>query len=329
MTMKTTLPFAVGLLSLITASIVTERYAGAESYPTRQVKIIQPYPAGGPGDVIARVLAQKLSEQTGGQFYVENLPGAGGTIGAGAASKAAADGYTILMINQDFVVQPIIKSKVPYDAFNGFAPVGLVATAPEMISVHPSVPAKDLKELIALLKANPGKYSYATPGHGTSPHLACERLFRISHGLDVVHVPFQGGAPAVQSTIAGHTQIIHIIAPAIAAQLKEGTLRALAVASKVRSAAFPDVPTLEEAGVPNHEVAFWMGGLVPVGTPREIIQLLQAQFAKAMALPDVKQRLAVLGFEPASSTPEQFAAHMRAESEIWKEVVRDANIKVE
>ncbi len=311
--MKTTLPLAVGLLSLITASIVTQRYAGAESYPTRPVKIIQPYPAGGPGDVIARVLAQKLSEQTGGQFYVEN----------------PADGYTILMINQDFVVQPIIKSRVPYDAFNGFAPVGLVATAPEMISVHPSVPAKDVKELIALLKANPGKYSYATPGYGTSPHLACERLFRISHGLDVVHVPFQGGAPAVQSTIAGHTQIIHIIAPAVAAQLKEGTLRALAVASKVRSAAFPDVPTLEEAGVPNHEVAFWMGGLVPVGTPREIIELLQAQFAKVMALPDVKQRLAVLGFEPASSTPEQFAAHMRAESEIWKAVVRDANVKVE
>jgi tripartite-type tricarboxylate transporter receptor subunit TctC len=170
MTMKTTLRFAIGLLPLITASIVTERYAGAESYPTRAVKILQPYPAGGPGDVIARVLAQKLSEQTGGQFYVENLPGAGGTIGAGAASKAPADGYTILMINQDFVLQPIIKSKVPYDAFNSFAPVGLVATAPEMISVHPSVSAKDVKELIALLKANPGKYSYATPGHGTSPH---------------------------------------------------------------------------------------------------------------------------------------------------------------
>jgi tripartite-type tricarboxylate transporter receptor subunit TctC len=320
--------FALGLLSLIPASLTTGGYA-AERYPTRPVKIIQPYPAGGPGDVIARVLAQKLSEQTGGQFYVENLPGAGGTIGAGAASKAPADGYTILMINQDFVVQPIIKSKVPYDAFNGFAPVGLVATAPEMISVHPSVPARDVKELIALLKANPAKYSYATPGHGTSPHLACERLFRISHGLDVIHVPFQGGAPAVQSTIAGHTQIIHIIAPALAPQLKEGTLRALAVASKVRSPAFPDVPTLQEAGVPNHEVAFWMGGLVPVGTPREIIELLQAQFAKAMAAPDVKQRLAVLGFEPAVSTSEQFAAHMKAESEIWKAVVRDANIKIE
>jgi tripartite-type tricarboxylate transporter receptor subunit TctC len=326
--MKTALSL-VGLLSLIAVSLATQRNSEAESYPTRPVKIIQPYPAGGPGDVIARVLAQKLSEQTGGQFYVENLPGAGGTIGAGAASKAPADGYTVLMINQDFVVQPIIKSKVPYDAFNGFSPVGLVATAPEMISVHPSVPAKDVKELIALLKANPGKYSYATPGHGTSPHLACERLFRISYGLDVVHVPFQGGAPAVQATIAGHTQIIHIIAPAVAPQLKDGTLRALAVASKVRSPTFPDVPTLEEAGVPNHEVAFWMGGLVPVGTPKEIIQLLQAQFAKAVALPDVKQRLAVLGFEPATSTSEQFTEHMRAEWEIWKAVVRDANIKIE
>src|SRR6266568_8485112 len=225
-TMRQT-PIVLAFVSMLAASFASERPVQAENYPARPVKLVLPYPAGGPGDVIARVLAQKLSEQTGGQFYVENLPGAGGTIGAGAASKAPADGYTILMINQDFVVQPIIKSKVPYDAFNGFAPVGLVATAPEMISVHPSVPAKDVKELIALLKANPGKYSYATPGYGTSPHLACERLFRISHGLDVVHVPFQGGGPAVQSTLAGHTQIIHIIAPAVVPYVKEGALHAL------------------------------------------------------------------------------------------------------
>jgi tripartite-type tricarboxylate transporter receptor subunit TctC len=317
-----------GLLALpvLAATVCT---ALAQSYPMRTVKVIQPYPAGGPGDVIARVLAQKLSEHTGGQFIVENLPGAGGTIGAGTAAKAPADGYTVLMINQDFIVQPLIKSKVPYDPFNGFAPIGLVATAPEMISVHPSVPAKDIKELIALLKANPGKYSYATPGHGTSPHLACERLFKISHGLEVVHVPFQGGAPAVQSTIAGHTQIIHIIAPAVAPHLKEGKLRALAVASKVRSPAFPDVPTLEEAGVTGHEVAFWMGGLVPTGTPNEIVTLLNTQFAKAMAMPEIKQRLGVLGFEPVVSTPAEFAVHMRTESDTWRRVVRDANIKIE
>jgi tripartite-type tricarboxylate transporter receptor subunit TctC len=328
--MKTTLPlFMLGLLSLIATSVATKESARAEGYPNRPVKIINPYPAGGPGDVIARVLAQKLSEQMAGQFHVENLPGAGGTIGAGIASRAAADGYTVLMINQDFIVQSLIKSKVPYDAFNSFATVGLVATAPEMISVHPSVPAKNMKELITLLKANPGKYSYATPGYGTSPHLACERLFRISYGLDVVHVPFQGGGPAVQSTIAGHTQIIHIISPAVAPYLKEGTLRALAVASKARSPAFPDVPTLEESGVPNHEVGFWMGGVVPVGTPKLVIELLHAEFAKIMALPDIKEHLAVLGFEPVVSTPDEFAAHMRTEWDTWKAVVRDANIKVE
>jgi len=316
---------AVAVVSLLATSLAT----AAESYPTRPVKIVLPYPPGGPGDVIARVLAQKLSEHMGAQFYVENLPGAGGTIGTGAAAKAPADGYTILMVNQDFIVQPIIKARVPYDAFKSFAPVGLVATAPEMISVHPSVPANDIKELLALLKANPGRYSYATPGHGTSPHLACERLFRISYGLDVIPVPFQGGGPAVQSAIAGHTQIIHIIAPAVAPHLKEGTLRALAVASKVRTPAFPDVPTLEQAGVPNHEVAFWIGGVVPTGTPNEIVDLLQAQFAKVMALPDVKERLSVLGFEPVVNTPEQFAAHMQAESQTWSAVVRDANIKIE
>ena len=328
--MKTIVPLiAFGLASLITASIAIEGDARADDYPSGQVKIINPYPAGGPGDVISRILAQKLSEDTGGRFYVENLPGAGGTIGAGAAAKAAADGRTILMVNQDFIVQALVKSKIPYDPFNGFAPIGLVATAPEMISVHPSVPAKNMEELLALLKANPGKYSYATPGYGTSPHLACERLFRISYGLDVVAVPFQGAAPAVQSTMAGHTQIIHVIAPAVSPYIKHGALRALAVASKARAPAFPDVPTLEESGVPNREVSFWMGGVVPVGTPKPIIELLHAAFARAMELPEVRQRLAELDFEPAVSTPDKFAAHMRTQWETWKPVVQEANIKVE
>jgi tripartite-type tricarboxylate transporter receptor subunit TctC len=327
--MKTRLLFALALLFWVAASISTNWSANAQTYPAKPVRLVVPYPAGGPGDAIVRILAQNLTEQVGASFYVENLPGAGGTIGSGVAARAPADGYTVLMINQDFIIQPLIKAKVPYGAFNSFAPVGLVATAPEMISVHPSMPVGTMNELFALLKANPGKYSYATPGIGTSPHLACERLFRLSRGLDVIHVPFQGGGPAVQSTLAGQTQIIHVIAPAVVSYVKAKTLRALAVADKSRTAALPDVPTLAEAGVPDHEVAFWTGGLVPVGTPAPVVEFLHAQFVKVMSLPNVKERLAELGFEAALSTPDEFAAHMRKESDTWRVVVRDANIRIE
>src|SRR5262249_30629790 len=248
----------------------------APGYPTNAVRVIVPYPPGGM-DVIARVIAEKLSQALGTPFHVENLPGAGGTIGTGTAANAPADGSTVLVMNQDFVIQPIVKAKVPYDLVKSFTPVSLIATAPEMILVNPSMPARNMQELLALLKANPGKYSYATPGYGTSPHLACERLFRLSHGLDVIHVPFQGAAPAITSTIGGHTQILPITAPLVVQQVKDGMLRALAVASSERSPAFPDVPTLAQAGVPNHEVGFWMGVMVPAGTPNAIVEILQHQ----------------------------------------------------
>jgi tripartite-type tricarboxylate transporter receptor subunit TctC len=188
----------------------------AQNYPVRPVKLVVPYPPGGPNDIMARILAQKLSEALGGQFYVENTAGAGGTIAAGAVAGAAADGQTLLIANQDVIVQPIIKSKVSYEPFKSFTPVTLVVTAPEMIVVHPSVPANTVKELIELLKAGPGKYSYASPGYGTTPHLACEWLFKLEYGIDITHVPFQGAAAAVQSVLAGQTPIFHNALPAVA-----------------------------------------------------------------------------------------------------------------
>jgi tripartite-type tricarboxylate transporter receptor subunit TctC len=304
--------------------------ANAQNYPARPVKIIMPYAAGGPGDTMARLIAQKLTEASGGQFYVENQPGAAGSIGAGAAANAAKDGYTILIANQDMVIQPIIKAKVPYDVFKSFTAVIEIATAPETIVVNPSLPAKSMTELFNLLKANPGKYSYATPGYGTSPHLACEWLFKLTYGLDVVHVPFSGGsAPAVTSTLAGQTPILHIILPAVSPYIKEGTLRPLAVASRVRSPVIPNVPTLEEAGVPGHEIAFWIGAFVPSGTPREIVDLLQRRFAAAITHTDVKERLAVLGYDPVAGTSQEFAAHIKAESDKWRKVVDQAHIKIE
>jgi tripartite-type tricarboxylate transporter receptor subunit TctC len=247
----------------------------------------------------------------------------------GAAAKAPVDGYTIMVINQDFVVQPLVKSKVPYDPFKSFTPVASVAAAPEVISVHPSLPATSMKELIALLKANPGKYSYASPGYGTSPHIACERLFKLTYGLDVVHVPFQGGAPAVTASLAGHTQILHITLPLVAAHIKDGKLRGLAVADRRRSQDLPDVPTLEEAGTPNHEVGYWTGILVPAGTPNDIVDLLSRQIARIILLPEVKERLAKLGFSPLAGTPQELAAYIKTESEEWGRVVREAKIRID
>ena len=328
--MKTCLSFFVlGLLSLLSTLATAQRPSGAESYPARPVKMIVPRPPGNANDLIARVLAQKLSEEPGSQFYVENLPAGGGIVGIGAAANALADGHTILAANQDLIVHPLVKAKVPYDPFTSFAPVSLVASAPEVIVVHPSVPAKDMRELIALLKANPGKYTYASPGHGTSPHVACERLFRVTHSLDVVHVPFPGGGQAVTATIAGHTAILHITLPLIAQHLKDGTLRPLAIASSKRSPLFPDVPTLTEADLPNHEVAFWVGMLVPAGTPQNRIDTLHQRITKIQSLPDVKERFVSIGFDPVGSTPEKFATYLKAESAEWARVVREAKIKIE
>lgn len=323
------LQLRLGLVSLLGVFAACEPPANAQDYPARPVKFIMAGPAGGSGaDAITRVIAQKLSERIGHQFYVENLPGAGGTIGYGAAANAPKDGYTILIANQDIVIHPIVKAKVPYDPFKSFTPVIEIAAAPEMIVVHPSLHVKNMQELFALLKANPGKYSYASPGYGTSPHLACEWLFKLTYGLDVVHVPFQG-SQAVTATLAGQTPILHITVPLVSPYIKEGTLRPLAVASRTRSPAIPDVPTLEEAGVPGHEIGYWLGALVPAGTPTEIVDLLQRRIAEIVALPEIRERLAVLGFDPVAGTSEEFAAYIKAESDKWRTVVDQAHIKIE
>ena len=221
-------PLMAGLITVCAvASSAIAQPAGAEC--SQSVKIIVSYPPGSPDDVIARILAQKLSE-AGGRFHVENMPGAAGTIGTATAARAAPDGCTMVIVNQNFVVQPAIGEKLSYEVPESFTPVALLLAAPETISVNPSVPATTMKELAALVKANPGKYNYASPGYGSSPHLASERLFKHSLGLDVVHVPFQGGPPAVTSTVAGHTQILHLTLPIVAPLVRDGKLRLLAVA---------------------------------------------------------------------------------------------------
>jgi tripartite-type tricarboxylate transporter receptor subunit TctC len=327
--MKITRLWLATLLSALFAAVVmTTAPVVAQNYPTRPVKLVVPYPPGGASDFMARILAQRLPEALGGTFYVENVAGAGGTIAAGQVARADADGYTLLITTIDVVVQPIIKSKVPYDLFKSFTPVTLVVTSPEVIAVNPSVPAKTMKELIELLKANPGKYSYASPGYGTTPHLACEWL-KLDYGIDMTHVPFQGTGPAVQSVLAGHTPILHDIVPAIAPHVRAGTMRALGIAVANRSPFLPDVPTFAEAGIPGHEVLFWLIVLTPAGTPQPIVDTLNRQVAHILDLPDVKESLKTIGFDPATSTPDAAAAYLRAETDRWTKVVHDAKIKID
>jgi tripartite-type tricarboxylate transporter receptor subunit TctC len=328
--MKTPLMLPLfGLLSLCPISATAQQSDAAERYPARPVKMIVPYGAGAAADVIARIVTQKLSEDMGVQFYVENLPGAGSVTGTLAAARAPSDGHTLLLINQDFVIQPLVKSKPTYDPFKSFIAVASLAAAPETISVHPSVPATNMKELIALLKANPGKYSYASPGYGTSPHVAVERLLKLAHDVDVVQVPFQGGGPAVMSTVGGHTQILHITLPHLAGHIKEGKLRGLAVADTKRSSLLPDLPTLQEAGIEKHEVGYWTGIMVPAATPDRIVSLLSRAIDKVLSSPDVKDRLAAIGFEPMPGTADAFAHHIRAETAEWGRVIDRANVRID
>jgi tripartite-type tricarboxylate transporter receptor subunit TctC len=323
------LRFAFACMSLIGTMVLQHGPAGAQNYPARPVKLIVPYPPGATADLIGRVIAQNLSESTGGQFYVENLPGAGGTLGTGAAARASADGHTLLLVNQDFVVQAVVKPKIPYDPLKSFTPVAALAAAPETISVHPALPAARMRDLIAVLRSNPGKYSYASPGYGTSPHIALERLFKLTHAVEVTHVPFQGGAPAIASTLAGHTQILHFTLPLIAPHVKDGKLRPLAVADKNRHPMLPDVPTLEEAGIANHEVGYWSGILVPAGVQPAMVALLNREIVKALAAAPVKERLAAIGFKPLPGAPADFARHIELELAEWARVVREAKIKID
>ena len=299
--------------------------ARAQTYPDRQVKVIVPFAAGGPTDVMARLIAQKLSENLKQQFYVENHPGAGGNIGMLAAAKSAPDGYTILVASSSFVVNPSLYAKNPYDPFKDFAPITLAAASPNILVVNPEIPAKTVKELIDLLKANPTKYTIANPGIGTTPQLAAE-LFKLSLKLDTTSVPFGGAGPAIQSAVAGHTPIAFSALPPAAPQVQGGTLRGLAVTSKKRSAALPDVPTLAEAGVQNQESETMQGILVSAGTPKEIVDLLNREIAKVMALPDVQAKCAQLGFDVVANKPDEFATYIKAEVEKWGKVIKDAKI---
>jgi tripartite-type tricarboxylate transporter receptor subunit TctC len=299
--------------------------AHAQNYPNHPVKVIVPFAPAGPTDVMARLIAQKLSENLKQQFYIENHAGAGGNLGMTAAAKAAPDGYTIMVASSSFVVNPSLYAKNPYDAFKDFAPITLAAASPNILVVNPEIPAKTVKELIELLKANPGKYNIANPGIGTTPQLAAE-LFKLTYKLDAASVPFGGAGPAIQNAVAGHTPIALTALPPTASQVQGGKLRGLAVTSAKRSSALPDVPTMAEAGVQGQESETMQGILVPAGTPKEIVELLNREIVKVMALPDVQAKCATLGFDVVANSPQEFAAYIKKEVEKWGKVIKDAKV---
>src|SRR5437016_865862 len=310
-------------------SLGTGAYAeDVTSYPSRPVRVIVPFAPGGPADIVARLLTQKLGEHLGKQFYVENQPGAGGNLGMGAAARASPDGYTLVIVSSSYLVNPSLYPKVPYDPAKDFLPVTLPAYAPNVLVANSALPATNAKELAELIKANPGKYSFASAGMGTTPYLSGE-LFKLSLGADLVHVPFNGSAPAIQSTLGGHTQFAFVVLAPAVPHIREGSLRGLAVLSAERSSALPDVPTIAEAGFPGQEADTLLGMLVPAGTPKEIIELLHREIVRSVALPDVKERLDAIGFVPVANTPDEFAAVIKMESERWAKVIRAANIKAE
>jgi tripartite-type tricarboxylate transporter receptor subunit TctC len=300
----------------------------AQGYPTKPVRVVVGFPPGGPTDAIARIVAQKLGDNLGQQFYVENIGGAGGNTAAGQVARATADGYTLMVTSTGFVVNPSLYAKVPYDPVKDFAPVTLVAASPNIVVVNPKVEAKTLPELVKLIKDHPGKYSFAGPGVGSTPHLGGE-LFRLAFKLDLVHVPFTGAAPAVQATVGGHTPIAFTALPSSLAAVQAGQLRALGVAATERVAVLPDVPTFAEQGINGQEGDTLTGLVAPAATPKAIIDQLQREIATIVAQPDVKEKLMTLGFTPVANTPDQFGERIRLEIDKWGKVVRDANLRIE
>ena len=316
---------ALATACVVSASLSTA--ATAQQYPSQPIKIIVSLAPGGVADITARAFAAKLGE-AGFTAVVENRTGAGGAIGADAAAKSAPDGYTIYM--GFHATQSILPhlTKLPYDPAKDFLPIAFVATSPNVLIVHPSVPVKTAQELVAYIKANPGKLSYGSPGIGSSGHLAGEQ-FKQLHSLDIAHVHYRGAAPALQDLVAGHVQVMFDIVALTKEQLEAGRVRALAVTSKAREPAIPNVPTMTEAGMPGVEGGPWFGLFAPAGTPRAAIDWINAQAIKAFSAPDLKARLTTMGLTIPLGTPEDFGKHVSAETQRWGDVIRKGNIKMQ
>jgi tripartite-type tricarboxylate transporter receptor subunit TctC len=314
---------------LATACTAVSMVVQAQGYPVKPVRIVVAFPAGGNADILARVLAQKLNESWGQSVVIDNRAGASGIIGTELVAKAPPDGYTLIMgTTGSHTTNPAVFAKLPYDPVKDFAPVSNFADSPFLLVVHPSVPVKTLKELIALARARPAQLHYASFGTGSSAHLGGE-LLRSMAKIDIVHVPYKGGPPALADVLGGHVPMMLNSLPAVVPQIKAGRLRALATAATKRAATAPDTPTFAEAGLPGYEAGSWYGLLAPAATPRDIITRLHGEVVRILTLSDVKLRLATEGAEPIGNTPEQFGEQIRRDIARWGQVAREAKVKAE
>jgi tripartite-type tricarboxylate transporter receptor subunit TctC len=302
--------------------------AHGQTYPARPVKMVVPFSPGGPNDIIARLIGNKLGEALGQQMVIDNRPGGGGNIGTDAVAKAPPDGYTLLSAGPGSLIMNPVLMKVPYDTARDFAPVSLMAHAPNVLVVHPSVPAKTVKGLLALARAQPGRLNYASSGPGSSAHVAVALFASMAH-IDITHVPYRGTGPAVNDLVAGQVQLAIVGIPPVLPHVKNGRLRALGVTGKTRSPELPDVPTVDEAGVPGYVVNLWYGLLVPTGTPQAIVTRLASEVTRIVRAPEMREKLAAAGAEPGGGTPEDYAAVIRADTVLWTRVIREAGIKGE
>ena len=301
----------------------------AQSYPAKPIRLIVPFAAGGTGDVLGRLIAPKLGESLGQPVVIDFRPGAGTTLATDLTAKSAPDGYTILLsASTTMCINASLYSKLPYDTLKDLAPVTLLASIPNMLVANPGLAANTVQELIALAKSQPGKLNYASPGSGTTPHLAGE-LFRTMAGIDMVHIPYKGAGPAITDVLGGHIPMLFDNIPSVKPQVVSGKMKALAVTSARRSSAMPDVPTFAESGLPGFEANSWWAILAPAGTPREIIARLNSELVKILQSSYIKERFASVGAEPAGSTPEEAAAHIKVEVAKWAAIVKASGARVD
>jgi len=314
---------SVGIAAIV---FVCPAQAQAQGYPSRPVRVVVPFAPGGPNDIIVRLVAQKLAESMGQPFLVENRAGAGGNIGTDYVAKSAPDGYTLLSVGPGSLIINPLMGKVAYDTQRDFAPVTLMARAPNALVAHPSLPARSVKELIALARAQPGAINYGSGGNGSTPHLSAA-LFAAMAGVTLTHVPYKGTAPATADLVGGQVQIAFLGIPAVLPHAKSGKLRVLAVTGLRRSPELPDVPTVDESGVPGYEVNPWYGLLAPAGTPREIVARLAADTTQIVRTADMRETLAAQGAEAAGGTPEEYSAVIRADAATWARVIEHAGLR--
>jgi tripartite-type tricarboxylate transporter receptor subunit TctC len=318
--------FRWSVIALLTYSLYIAAFdASAQNYPAKPLRVIDAYPPGGSTDVVARIVAVKFQESTGRSWIIDNRPGAQGIIGCELAAKSAPDGYTLLMYTGSHAVHPSIYKNMPYEFLQAFAPITQMTATTNVLVVHPSLPVTTLKELIAFARRKPGELNYSSAGIGSTTHMAMELLKTMAR-IDITHIPYKGAAPAVMDGVAGHVAALFGPMPVVAPHATAGRLRVIAVSTKTRSRAIPEVPTLAEAGVPGYEATNAVGIVAPAATPRDIVNKLSAEIVRILRLPDIQEKLIAMGAEPIGNTPEEFTTFIRADIQKWASVVRAANI---